>query len=401
LNGPSSQIAAGTDWVRLRLWPPGPRVFRKQIAATSPGLRAAGRVAVLDRDGGLVGWGLWHPRSAIAVRMLRRGAEPADDAWVRERAAAAVARRLATPELAGAQSFRVLHAEGDDFPGLVVDRYGPVLSATIYTATAEHLWELAQPILAAALDAPHWRLSFDTASADAEYENVFEKTSADCPWSVKIEEHGLRFEVDFRGGHKTGFFCDQRENRARFATLCAGRSVLDVCCYTGGFALNAAGHGATEVLAIDLDEVAVAQAQRNANLNSERLGAARKNLRFVHADAFSYLRTLQRSDQSFDVVVLDPPKFLRSRRDTEDAESRYHDLNKLGIGRVKPGGLLLTCSCSGMLPLDEFQELVRRAARGTGRNARLLRTTGAGPDHPCRLDFPEGAYLKALWLQVD
>ncbi len=214
------------------------------------------------------------------------------------------------------------------------------------------------------------------------------------------DARGLRYEVQPGRGHKTGFFCDQRENRLRLRRLARGRRVLDVCCYTGGFALNAAAGGAREVLAVDLDEEAVAMARRNADRNAEFLGAARKTLRFVHADAFSYLRTLARNGRLFELVVLDPPAFLRGGRDPEEARARYHDLNRLALELVAPEGRLLTCSCSGLLDRRAFQDIVRRAARRAGRPARLEAVTGAGPDHPVRLDVPEGEYLKALWLVV-
>ncbi|TAH36383.1 MAG: class I SAM-dependent rRNA methyltransferase [Planctomycetota bacterium] len=393
-------VEAGDAWVRLANPPKGPRVYRKLIGETARKLRAGDRVAILDPQGELLGWGLYHPKSEIAVRLLRRGPEPADDDWLRARAAAAVRARLKSPEISG-DVYRLLHAEGDDFPGLVVDRYGPVLSAEIYTAGAASLFDLALPVLQQELGTAEWRLSFDADSARAESEQPLDLHSPGCPQRLRIEENGVRYEIHFDASHKTGFFCDQRENRARLRAHCAGKRVLDVCCYTGGFALNAAFGGAAEVTGVDLDEDAIALAQRNLNLNLERLPDRSAPVRFVHADAFSYLRTLLQNDARYDVIVLDPPKFIHNRREWEEGIARYHDLNKLALRLVAPGGLLLTCSCSGLLQPIEFQETVRRASRGLGRSVRLLRTTGAGPDHPVRLDFPEGAYLKALWLRVD
>ncbi|MFQ5750306.1 MAG: class I SAM-dependent rRNA methyltransferase, partial [Planctomycetota bacterium] len=290
-----------TAWVRLAGTPSGPRIFRKQVAATAPGLRPGQRVAGLDKRGSLVGWGLFHPRSEIRVRLLRRGPDPADDAWLRERAAAAALRRLEDPLVAGSgDAWRVLHAEGDDFPGLTVDRLGEVLSAEAYTLGAVSLFETVLPVLHERLGTAHHRISFAAARARAEGERAFERRSQGCPRRVKIQEHGVRFEVDLEEGHKTGFFCDQRENRRRLAALARGRTVLDVCCYSGGFAIAAAIAGARSVLGIDLDESVLPQARRNANLNQERVA-------FVHADAFSYLRTLWRNGRRFDVIVLDPP----------------------------------------------------------------------------------------------
>ncbi len=342
-----------------------------------------------------MGWGLFHPRSEIRVRLLRRGPEPADDAWLRERAAVAALRRLEDPGVAGSgDAWRVLHAEGDDFPGLTVDRFGDVLSAEAYTLGAVSLFEAALPALHERLGTSHQRISFAAARARAEGERAFERRSPACPRRVKIQEHGVRFEVDLEEGHKTGFFCDQRENRRRLAALARDRNVLDVCCYSGGFAVAAAVAGARSALGVDLDEAVLPQARRNANLNHQRVS-------FVHADAFSYLRTLWRNDRRFDVIVLDPPKFIPSRQEKDRGMARYQDLNKLALLLVQPGGWLLTCSCSGLLPAHEFQEILRRAASRAGRTVRIVEITGAGRDHPVRLDFPEGAYLKALWLRVD
>ncbi|KAA3605428.1 MAG: class I SAM-dependent rRNA methyltransferase [Planctomycetota bacterium] len=383
-------------WVRLGGWPKGPRILRHQIKETAASLAPGDQVAVLDRNGEHWGWGLYHPESRIRVRMLRQGKEPANPDWLRERAQAAIRRRAENPEVdLQADAFRVLHAEGDDFSGLVVDRLGEILSAEIFTSSAAAVFQDILPTLHQELGTREHRLMFDTESARAEKEKAFSIHSPGCPPKCQLQEHGLRYEVTFAGSHKTGFFCDQRDNRRRFATLAEGRSVLDVCCYSGGFALNAARAGAREVLALDLDEKALAQAKRNGNLNQLR------NLRWVHADAFSYLRTLTRNERQYEVVMLDPPKFIHSPKENEEGIARYHDLNKLALQVVAPGGWLVSCSCSGLLPLQEFRHTIRRAARSLGRTVRVEKVTGAPPDHPIRLDFPEGEYLKALWMRVD
>ena len=379
-------------WVRLQGWLQGPRIWRRTVAGRSPGLEAGDTVAVLGKDDEVLGWGLFHPRSQISVRIVRMGPEPFDDDWLRERAAAAVERRLGNPEIRG-EVFRALHAEGDDFPALVVDRYGEVLAAEAYTGAARRLFETILPVLHAKLGTRHHRMALDRASARAEGETPFEEHSPGCPPRVRVEENGVRFEVDLREGHKTGFFCDQRDNRARLRRLVEGQEVLDVACYTGGFSLAAAGGGASAVTGIDLDEKALELAKRNANLNGLRI-------QFRQADAFSYLRTLGQNERRFGVVVLDPPKFIANRREEEQGIAKYHDLNKLALPLVADGGLLLSCSCSGLLSAPDFQAIVRKAARKLGRPVRIERITGAGPDHPVRLDFPEGAYLKALWLRV-
>lgn len=370
----------------------GLRAWRKHVARVD-GRPAGGElVRVVDAWDNFIGWGWWHPRSQLAVRLVGRDAAPPDlDQW-RERARTAARLRLDDPEIPD-EVCRVVHAEGDDFPALVVDRYGPVLAAEAYTAEAARLFEELVPAFHAELGTEHWRLEFDAAAARAEGEQPFEKRSAGCPPRLQFEELGVTYEVFLDEGHKTGFFCDQRENRARLRGLVEGKEVLDVCSYTGGFALNAAAAGAASVLGIDLDEKAVEQAKRNANLNRLR------DVKFTHADAFSYLRQLQRNGRQFDVVVVDPPKFIASRRAFEEGQAKYHDLNKLAIPLVKDGGRLVSCSCSGLFSPIEFQETIRRAARL--RPLQILRETGAGPDHPVRIEFPEGRYLKALWMRAD
>ncbi|HMQ16600.1 MAG TPA: class I SAM-dependent methyltransferase, partial [Phycisphaerae bacterium] len=216
----------------------------------------------------------------------------------------------------------------------------------------------------------------------------------DAPQRLVVREHGVRYRVDAAGGQKTGFFCDQRENRRRFAELCADADVLDAFCYSGGFGLCARVLGrARSVTSVDLDEDALALAIENANLNQQRI-------QHVHADVFGYLRQMIANGRQFDAVVLDPPKLALRREDVEPALRKYGDLNALGVQVVRPGGWLLTCSCSGLVSPTSFVETVHRAARRAGRTLQMIGLTGAGPDHPVLLDCPESAYLKAIWLRV-
>ncbi|MEI7955971.1 MAG: class I SAM-dependent methyltransferase, partial [Verrucomicrobiota bacterium] len=210
--------------------------------------------------------------------------------------------------------------------------------------------------------------------------------------SVKIREHGIRYEVDFSQGHKTGFFCDQRNNRKNFGALAAGRSVLDLCCYTGGFAIAAALGGASDVSAVDLDETAVAMAKRNANLNSAKV-------KFTHADVFTWLRTMIENGRKWDLVVADPPKFIHGRED-ELGVAKYADLNKLALQLVAPSGLFVTCSCSGQLGAGEFERIVITSAHRRDLRLQTFDRTGAGPDHPTLSNYPESRYLKVLWSRV-
>jgi 23S rRNA (cytosine1962-C5)-methyltransferase len=207
-----------------------------------------------------------------------------------------------------------------------------------------------------------------------------------------IHENGLEFEVDCALGHKTGFFLDQRDSRRRIRELAKGRRVLDLFCYSGGFALNAAKGGARDVTAVDLDEDAVAQARRNAERNG--LAAAR----VVHADAFAFLRGL--ADRSFDLVVVDPAKQALNRSGLTKALRYYEDLNSLAYAKAAPGGVVLSCSCTGVVPEEGFLESLSRAARNAGRDVTFLEVRGAPADHPVPADFPQARYLKCVLARV-
>jgi 23S rRNA (cytosine1962-C5)-methyltransferase len=250
-------------------------------------------------------------------------------------------------------------------------------------------------VLAERLGTRHSRVSVDERIALAEDFPGRPLASPRLPPRVTIHEHGVRFRVTFEGSHKTGFFCDQRENHRELARFTRDRTVLDLCCYTGGFGLHALVRGgAREVTGVDLDEKAISQARDNANANQVRLN-------LVHADAFGYMRQMAQNGRAFGIVVLDPPKLIPGRLDIAAGKRKYFDLNVLAMRLVEPGGLLLTCSCSGLLAPDEFLILLRAAARQAGRSAQVLARTGAAGDHPVGLDALEGAYLKAVWLRMN
>jgi 23S rRNA (cytosine1962-C5)-methyltransferase len=213
-----------------------------------------------------------------------------------------------------------------------------------------------------------------------------------------VTENGLRFAVDFTTGHKTGFFLDQRENRALAAGFCAGKSVLDLCCYTGGFSLSAAAGGAARVTGVDLDEKAIVLARSNATLNI--LPAQGRALEFIHADVFEYLRGQRQTGERADVVILDPPKLAHTREDMPRAETMYADFNRLAAQSVKPSGALITCSCSGLVSEERFRAIVARAVEEAGRKMEVLEMRGAAADHPVVPEFPEGKYLKALFVRI-
>jgi 23S rRNA (cytosine1962-C5)-methyltransferase len=352
-----------------------PNIYRKRIARIEGAPRIGDYVQVLcpaaerqQPEPGespppateltLMGYGWYNPKSEIAVRVVRWEAEIPDGAYWQQLIERAVSLRTEMLRLdRDTDCYRVLHAEADGFPGLVVDRYGDCLSAELFSAAAAPRVERILELLSVRLGTQHWLIQPGPHLQSQEGFEVGPRASENLPSQVTVHEHGVRFLVEFDGSHKTGFFCDQRENRQRLAQFCEGGSVLDLCCYTGGFAVTAAKLGRPgSVTGVDLDAAPLMLARRNAGLNQIQV-------KFTQADAFAYMRDMLRSSRTFDVVVLDPPKLIRNRAELEEGTRKHFDLNRLAMQLVRPGGLLLTCSCAGLLSAHEFTRLVRAAAR--------------------------------------
>jgi 23S rRNA (cytosine1962-C5)-methyltransferase len=396
---PVDRSAWPRPWAQLKYFTFQPQIFPRLLGAVSPGAKPGDLVAVYDKAGHRMGSGLYNPRAKIPLRVVAHGGEPVGEEYF----AAAIRRAAALRrEFLGldreADAYRLVNSDGDGLSGLTIDRYGETLLCEVASlGIAQRLpdW-LPQLHAAAGTRFARVEVDHDLGSLEGIRPSVFREVNAAAPARVRIQEHGVRFEVDFAAGHKTGFFCDQRENRRAAARLAAGARVLDLCCYTGGFALAAKVlGGAGEVTAVDLDEAAVAQARRNANLN-------RVQLRLVHADAFAYARQMGQNGESWDLVVVDPPKFLFTREGPGHWEGRqkYEDLNQLALALVRPGGTVVTCSCSGLLALEDFEAHVIKAAHRLGRRLQFLARTGAGPDHPVYSNCLDGRYLKVLWARV-
>jgi 23S rRNA (cytosine1962-C5)-methyltransferase len=371
-----------------------PWIFQKMVEKPPTRLPGGSVVDVLDRDGQWVGRGFYNGHSRIALRVLTTDPNEAiDSGFFARRIARAVSLRrdwLRLDEVADA--YRLVFSESDNLSGLVVDRFGSTLVLEFFAAGMFRFRQAIMDALAA-----HYPDSRFYWFAE---EHVQKQESFDCrepepPPPGVITEHGLRFRVAPGSKHKTGFFLDQRDNRRTLAGYCAGRRVLDLCCNTGGFAVYAkALGGADEVVGVDLDEAVIALAKQNANLNQARI-------RFVQADLFAWLREVLPSGQRFDVVVLDPSKQTRDREEVGHALKRYLDMNRLALQAVAPGGLLLTCSCTGLVSEADFLETLRRAAWQAGRTVQVLRIAGAAPDHPFLLHAQEGRYLKAVYCRVE
>lgn len=404
----TSRAAAArrSPWVLVRSVGHHPFVYRKMVREIDPAAQPGDVVHVYDRDDAYFGEALFNPRSQIVLRLLTREDRAIDAAFWKERIEQAVALRRALRLDDMTDAYRLVHAEGDNLTGLVVERFADALVIEPFSLGMYYRWEELAALLGEILGpptsldrpdrtCPTWRL-FVRADSRIERLEGFHvpPTKSSATTKTVIREHDVRYRIDPAAGHKTGFFCDQRDNRRRLALFCKGADVLDVCCYVGAFSLCARKLGqARSVTGVDLDENAIAMAKDNANLNQERID-------FVYADAFTYMRQMLANKRQYDVVVLDPPKLALSRSELEDALRRYHDFNHLAVQMVRPGGVLLTCSCSGLVSDGRFSEAVRIAARRAGRTLQVFDKAGAAPDHPVMMDCPESAYLKTLWCRV-
>lgn len=388
-----------------------PTVYRKRIQHVSGNPAVGDWVSVYhtDTESGqpeLFAYGLFNSKSEIAVRLIRWSTDLPDEGFWDGLLDRAVSLRTDAMRLGTiTDSYRVLHAEADGTPGLVVDRYGDCLSAEVFSMAMAYRAEAVLGLLAKRLGTRHWLIQPSPHFKSQEGFEFEARASAGLPEQVTIQEHGVQFRVHFGKGHKTGFFCDQRENRRRLAEYCEGKSVLDLCCYTGGFSVMAASLGqASAVTGIDLDAEPLEIAKQNATLNGVRI-------KFTQADAFAYMRDMLRSGTQYDVVVLDPPKLIRNRGEIEEGRKKHFDLNRLAMQLVKPGGMMLTCTCAGLLPEHDFMRLVRAAARSAflptdfnpnpvPREMQILAKSGAAVCHPIAANCPESEYLNAFWLRL-
>lgn len=380
-------------WVSLRSASSGPLLFRRMLGAADPKARPGDLVSVYDKTGTPYGVALYNPKSLVSLRMLSRG--PADndpDALFEERLTRAVELRRDVLKLdAATDAYRLVYAEGDGLSGLVVDRFADRLVLEFYSLGMFRQAERIERILGKLLP------GLKTLRRSNEAIETLEGFRCPAPPpgpAVRVTENGVRFLVDNAGGYKTGFFCDQRENRLALAALSGGRKVLDVCSFTGGFGIYAKKvGGASEATCVDLDPAAEALARKNANLNQVRVET-------VQADAFPYLRQAAANARSYGLVALDPSKLIATKEGFGEGRQKYFDLNKLAMALIEPGGLLVSCSCSGLLGWEEFLKIVRGAAAAAGRRLQVFRKSGAGADHPVSVDYPEGEYLKVLWCRV-
>ncbi len=370
-----------------------PWIFSGAIERLEPRtLDAGSTVAVHDAAGALLGMGYFNPATTIAVRMLAWAETPGTAELLSRRLGDALAlRKLVVRD--DSDCYRLVNGDGDGLSGVVIDRYGEVLVLQLLTAGAD---QMRDQIVGQLLELLHPRAILERSSGAVRKNEGLEDREgllAGEPVSeVEVRENGNRIVVDFEHGQKTGYFLDQRENRARFAALCRGARVLDTYCYAGGFALAALSGGAARVVAIDTSARAIGWAQRNLELN----GHGTDRAEILHADAAEYLRVTK---ERFDVIALDPPPLARSRKDVDRAGHLYVELNAFAFRALAPGGRLMTFSCSTHFRGEDFVRAVSIAQAKARRNFRVLAHLGPGPDHPVLLGHGEGEYLSGLMLQ--
>jgi 23S rRNA (cytosine1962-C5)-methyltransferase len=346
---------------------------------------------VLDARGKALGLAYVNPHTLLAARLLTSRADATPDAaWFARRIGAALALRA---RLHDRPFYRLVYGESDGLPGLVVDRYGEVCVVQIATAGMERLKPAIVDGLRQALAPAGILLRNDVAMRETEGLPSYVEAIGEVPDTVVIEEAGVKFEIPLRTGQKTGWFYDQRANRDALGRYVAGRTVLDVFSYLGGWSLRALAAGAAGATAVDSSATALDGARRNAELNGMALET-------IQDKAIDALRALRDRPRRFDVVVVDPPALIKRKKDLEAGTAHYGALNRVAIELLNPEGILVSCSCSHHLDADALQRVLLRESRAAGRRLQILGQGGQGPDHPVHPAIPETRYLKAFFCRV-
>ena len=355
-------------------------------------------VEIVSRDGSFLGWGAFSPHSQIMVRIW--SFDPGEEIGVsffRRRLEKSIGARDLL-NCGEGTACRLVNAESDTLPGLIVDRYGDYLVCQFLSAGAEYWRDQVVQHLAAITTCQgiYERSDVDVRVKEGLPERSGLLFGKEPPELLELQEGPVRFLVDIRRGQKTGFYLDQRENRSLMARYAQGREILNVFAYTGGFGVWALAHGADRVVNIESSTGLLDLLEKNIRLN--HLDGTR--VENIPGDAFHVLRRMRDQGRSLDLVILDPPKFASSQAQVQAASRGYKDINLLAMKLLRPGGVLFTFSCSMAMGMDLFQKIVADAALDAGREAQILHRLGQSPDHPTLLSFPEGTYLKGLICRV-
>ena len=367
---------------------------------------------VVTSEGRFIAWGIYDPESHIQLRLLSWKEDICpDEQWWRDAVRASVLRRRAffVDKASQTTAFRIIHGEADMLPGIAADVYGRIVRIII---SARAAWDMRRTVVSAIEELLHPQMVILNTDASfcaiehlhevTEYYRQGERFTPDAKLDdIRIRESGLYYGMTPGSGQKSGFYCDQRENRIRIENYVDGANVLDGCSYTGGFTLHALRAGARHVHAVDSSADAVHRLLSNVNLNVElgTLGPdARDRVSAEKADIFEFLRSMPRN--TYDVIILDPPKLAQTIKALDNAKKAYKDLNRTAMEKIKDGGILVTCSCSGSLTREDFRTVLAWSAKDAGVEVQVLETLGQAQDHPVRLSFPESEYLKVFILRV-
>lgn len=380
-----------------------PWVYESGIAKQKGNGRSGDIAVLFSRKNKFLAVGLYDLHGPIRVRVLHQGSSATiDKAWWLAQLTKAAQRRepLLSTQTDG---YRLVHGENDGFPGLIIDRYGGTYVLKLYsTAWVPHLRDVVASLIT--ISHPErivLRLNRSVENYGDELHGLYNGeilVGEPISMPTHFQENGVWFAADVVDGQKTGFFLDQRDNRARVETLAAGKSVLNVFAYSGGFSLYAARGGATEVSSLDISEPALQAATYNFTLNMANPAVAAANHELILGDAFAEMADLKHNGRSFDIVIIDPPSFAKKQAEVERAIGAYRRLVKLGLALLRPGGTLVMASCSSRVSADAFFEMVAETAQGEKRPLQEIETTRHALDHP--ITFPEGAYLKCLFAKA-
>lgn len=386
---PSLILKSGREKSLLRRHP---WIFSGAVERVNENTASGATLDLLSFNGDFLARGFYSPHSQIRARVWTFNDEPIDQDFFRKKIRSAIASRSTLHTSSDTNAVRLIYAESDGLPGLIVDRYDDVLVLQSLTTGIEFWKETIADIL---LEETGLKNIYERSDADVRELEGLEARVGNLrgdlsSFTFLITEHGLKFNINISEGHKTGFYLDQRFNRQRVRAMAKDKDVLDCFCYTGGFTVNALAGGAKSVASVDSSAEALRLGRENVSLN----GLPQPE--WIEADIFQRLRKFRDERRSFDMVILDPPKFAPTVSQVDRASRAYKDINLLAFKLLRPGGILFTFSCSGGVDMALFKKIVAGAALDANVDAQIIEHLSQAPDHPINLNFPEGEYLKGL-----
>jgi 23S rRNA (cytosine1962-C5)-methyltransferase len=375
-----------------------PWIFSRAIEKTVGRTNKGDTVDVFSNDGDWLGRGAWSPESQIQVRIWTfEQDESIDNGFFQRRIAVAQSSREDLISRHGLTGYRLIAAESDGLPGVTIDRYDNVLVCQLLSAGADkHRNKIVWALTKQFPDCSIYERSDVGVRKKEGLEEITQVLHGDVPDEIVIKENGVKIIVDVKQGHKTGFYLDQRDNRAIAAKYAKDKDVLNCFCYTGTFGSYALASGAKSVTNLDVSDLALNTAKRNVEINN----LDTEKSQFLNLDVFQALRDFKQEGKQYDQIILDPPKFVDSKSSLNRACRGYKDINMLAMQIMKPGGILVTFSCSGLLSTDLFQKVVADAALDAGRTVQFIERLGQAADHPVGSNYPEGFYLKGFVCKV-